>query len=620
MAKRSGKPPPGPRGRRLRNFRKRTTDFTNFMNELRREYGDIVSYKLPFMNCCVVFDAELIHEVLVTQQAYFRPWFPGDLTDDFKYGSIALHQGEEHRRRSDLMASTFARDSAGDYAEIVAEKAQLMGDRLLSDHVVDLVDEFDRFVWDAVVEIVLGRGIQLPRQLGEDTLSLAQLYLLIDLLRGARRLKSLPLPALRSGRKSVALVNEAIYGALQRARDTGYQGRDIATKYARATDEDIPTALDCDEAIRDELIILLTGQIDGPTSALAFGIHYLARNPGVRAKVEREVDDALKPGHTTSADPDRFPYINAVFNEVLRIDPPTSISLPKEATEDRMLGNHLIRKGTLVHAAVKSLHHHPEHWDRPSDFRPERWLDDSHRACPAHAYMPFGQGPHFCQGTDVARRMFVLGIASLARRLRLEPRSTEPPNRNNIAVGVVSPWTADVRKRPANDQTSREEALMSDPRQFPQGQDSSAIDSPEALPVLLARATGTIEADPETVFATVAHGGRHGDAIPEITSVEFVSDETMGVGARFRENREGNAVQVLLQKLAKVHRNVIECTESVPCQRVRYTSDGAGVLWHSTYTLTPYPDRGATQVELRLETWPKNLLGKWLPQMLRNAF
>ncbi|MCY3592848.1 MAG: cytochrome P450 [Acidobacteria bacterium] len=445
---REPKTPPGPQGRRLRNFRQRTTNHVDFVNQLRCEYGEIVSYRLPFMKCCVVFDAELIREVLVTQQPYFQPWFPGDLTDDWKYGSIALHQGEEQRRRSDLMTSAFAGDAEGAYADIVAEQATAMRGRLRSSKTVDLVEEFDRFVWDSVVEVILGRGVQIPRQLGEDTLNLAQLYLVLDLLPGARLLKSLPLPALRRGKKSRALVDEAIYGAIRRARDSGYSSGDIAAKYTRASDrKDRAPLLDCDEAIRDELIILLTGQIDGPTSALSLGIHYLSVNSGVRTKVEEEVDVVLNGGSIDGADYGRLRYVDAVFKEVLRVDPPTAVMLPKEATEDRVLGGYLIRKGTLVHVAMKALHHQPEYWDRPSEFRPERWLHSSQPTCPAHSYIPFGLGPHFCQGMEVARRIFVFGIASLAQKVRLEPRSADPPKRNDIAVGVVGPWTADVHER-----------------------------------------------------------------------------------------------------------------------------------------------------------------------------
>ena len=134
--------------------------------------------------------------------------------------------------------------------------------------------------------------------------------------------------------------------------------------------------------------------------------------------------------------------------------------------------------------------------------------------------------------------------------------------------------------------------------------------------VLVARMIDTIDADPEAVFVTVAHGGRHGDAIPEVESVDFVSDETMGVGAQFRENRDWTAVQVLFAKFARLHRNVIECIEYEPNRRVRYMSNGAGARWHSIYTLIPVGE-DRTRLELRLEILPKNLLGRWLPQLMK---
>ncbi|MDE0658562.1 MAG: cytochrome P450 [Gammaproteobacteria bacterium] len=440
--------PPGPKGGRLGNLRERTQNYTEFADRLRREYGEIVSYELPFMKCCIVFDLDLVREVLVTQQPFYRPWFPGDVTDDWKYGSISLHQGEEHRRRAEFMASVFAEDASGAYAEVVAEKALLLRDRLLSRKDVDLVKEFERFAWDAVVGIVLGRDVELPRQLGEDTLSLQKMYLMLDIMPGPKLFKSLPLPTLRRGRKSLKLVDDAIYAAMQRARDSGYSGSDVVGKYVRARDLDgTAGGLDNDQAIRDELIILLTGFIDAPTSALAFGVHYLARNPDVRLKLEQEADTVLNGGSIDPADFDRLPYTGAVLDEVLRIDPPTPVMLPKEATEDRVLGGYLIPKGTLVHVAMRALHHTSEYWERASDFSPERWLENPRPPCPADAYIPFGLGPHFCQGMDVARRLFVFAMAALAKRLRLEPRSADPPNRNDTAVGVVGPWTADVHER-----------------------------------------------------------------------------------------------------------------------------------------------------------------------------
>ena len=148
------------------------------------------------------------------------------------------------------------------------------------------------------------------------------------------------------------------------------------------------------------------------------------------------------------------------------------------------------------------------------------------------------------------------------------------------------------------------------------GQPDPGVEVGDSKPILLARGIDTWNVEQETVFATLAHGGRHGEAIPEIERVDFVSGRTMGVGAQFREIRDWTPIQVAFAKLAKLHQNVITCIEYQPHRRVRYMSNGAGVRWHSIYTLTPM-DEGRTQVELRLEIRPKNLLGKWLPQLLK---
>lgn len=146
--------------------------------------------------------------------------------------------------------------------------------------------------------------------------------------------------------------------------------------------------------------------------------------------------------------------------------------------------------------------------------------------------------------------------------------------------------------------------------------DPRAVAVGDTEPMLVARMVDTMDADPEAVFATIGHGGRHGEAIPEIERVDFVSEKTEGVGAQFRETRDWTAAQVFFAKLAKLHRNVIECIEYEPNRRVRYMSNGAGTLWHSIYTLTPEGER-RTRVELRLEIRPKNLLGRWLPHLLK---
>jgi cytochrome P450 len=440
--------PPGPKGRRLRNFWRRTTDYPGFMRRLNGEYGDIVYYELPFMKCCAVFDADLIREVLVAQQSSFPPWFPGGLNQFLEYGALPLCQDEEQRRRSEFMKAAFSEERMKAYAQIVIEKARELRDRCRSGETVDIVREMERFTWDALVAIIVGRDVEIPRRIGEHLLDFMKLHLVQDMLPLGQQLKRLPLPAFRRGYESNRTLDEAMYRAMYRAREPSHSGEDVISHYVRAGDRE--RVLPNDRAIRDEMFVLLNAFIDAPAAALVFGVQLIAGDSAVRQRVEREVDEVLDGRQVEPDDFDRLPYLRAVLQETLRLEPPTHVLLPKEASDDRIVGGYRIPKGTLMHVGMHVLHRRPEHWERAGEFRPERWLEEPSPGpprVPEHAYIPFGEGPHTCRGTDVATRLFVFGLATLSQELRLEPASSAPPKRNSMAVGVSGAWRVNVRER-----------------------------------------------------------------------------------------------------------------------------------------------------------------------------
>ncbi|MCY4559321.1 MAG: cytochrome P450 [Chloroflexi bacterium] len=455
--------PPGPRGRKLRNFRQRTTGYREFMDQLHEQYGDIVYYELPFQKCCAVFSAELIRDVLVTQESSFPPWFPGELHEFLEapgceYRALALSYGQEHKLRSALMKGAFTADRVNLYAESILAKACEFRERHRAGQVVDLIKEMERYVWDALVAIILGRDVVLPRSVGEDFLNFMKAYIILDMiplgerLKKGQRLRKVPLPVFRRGYEGNETVDNAIYSAIERARDPSHAGDDVVSHYVRARERknDGDWVLESDQAIRAEIAILLNAFVDAPTCLMVFGVHLLARRPSVLDRLQREVDEVLGGRPPRPEDFDRLRYARAVVSEILRLEPPPQVLLPKEPTRDCVVGGYLIPKGTLMHVAMRVLHHRPEHWDDPEDFRPERWLDEPPPGpprVPEHAYIPFGLGSHICRGADVATRLFVLGMATFMQRLRFEPQSTRPPKRNDNAIGLKGTWFATVRNR-----------------------------------------------------------------------------------------------------------------------------------------------------------------------------
>lgn len=66
----------------------------------------------------------------------------------------------------------------------------------------------------------------------------------------------------------------------------------------------------------------------------------------------------------------------------------------------------------------------PRWFDRPEEFKPERWENDFESRLPRCAYFPFGDGPRVCIGARFAMLEMVLILATIVHRcsLALVPR------------------------------------------------------------------------------------------------------------------------------------------------------------------------------------------------------
>jgi cytochrome P450 len=66
-------------------------------------------------------------------------------------------------------------------------------------------------------------------------------------------------------------------------------------------------------------------------------------------------------------------------------------------------------------------HRHPAFWDKPDEFRPERFLPGHAPDRPKFAYFPFGGGPRVCIGNTFALMEGALVLAALVQRFQLSP-------------------------------------------------------------------------------------------------------------------------------------------------------------------------------------------------------
>ncbi|MGB0256384.1 MAG: cytochrome P450 [Flavobacteriaceae bacterium] len=181
--------------------------------------------------------------------------------------------------------------------------------------------------------------------------------------------------------------------------------------------------------IIDELIILIVAGHETTANALCFLCYELGQNPEYLEKVKAEIQ-SLEGSTTPYEQLGQLPYAQAVVNETLRRYPPAWIVDRKALAEDQ-IGAEWIPKDAFIAVSIYELHHHPDYWDNPMTFLPERFLKP-----PPAVYIPFGAGPRMCIGNHFALFEMTEVLRQLALHYTLTPITKTP---NSLALITLQP-------------------------------------------------------------------------------------------------------------------------------------------------------------------------------------
>jgi cytochrome P450 len=245
-----------------------------------------------------------------------------------------------------------------------------------------------------------------------------------------------------------ARLDEYLFGMIRERRAAlgrGERRNDLLEMLIEAQDADTGERMN-DQQIRDEISGIYGAGHETTALALTWAWHALNRYPAVLTKIRLEVD-AL--GHTVQpSDLPNLPYTLAVLEETMRLFPPVPVTF-RSAFETTQLGGNPIVKGNLVAIAIRNIHRHPDYWQDPLEFRPERFLPENKASLNRNAYMPFLSGPHMCIGNHFALIEGQLLLAMMAQRCDLieSPRQSDE---GKMAITMRPKYGLPVTIRPRN--------------------------------------------------------------------------------------------------------------------------------------------------------------------------
>lgn len=237
----------------------------------------------------------------------------------------------------------------------------------------------------------------------------------------------LPTPRNRFYKNAREQMLRTVKRMVAERRLRGVAARDLLDILLSARDEETGLGFSDDDVVNEAIILLVAGH-DTVAAALAWTFYLLSQNPLEDTKFFDEVCAALKGAYPDVSSLEKMPYTRMIFEESMRLYPP-AWGQPRQAIEEDVIEGYHLPKGAVISLAQWVTHRHPDFWDEPERFCPERFTPGAAAQRPKFAYFPFGGGARVCIGQYFGMLEGLLILSALGQKYRFElvaNRQVEP--------------------------------------------------------------------------------------------------------------------------------------------------------------------------------------------------
>lgn len=417
----AGRTPPGPPRRATFGLlRKLKADRLALMAEARAEYGDAVRVVIGPKKLYIFNHPDHAKHVLADNAANYHKGI-GYVESKRALGDgLLTSEGELWRKQRRTIQPVFQHKRIARQADVIVEEAAKLVARLRSfegGSSVDVLEEVTGLTLGVLGRTLLDADLGAFESIGH-SFEHVQDQAMFDMETMGMVPIWLPLPKQRRFHRARADLTRIVQLLVdERQANPRAAGDDVLTRLIESTSQETDPRV-ADQRMRDELITLLLAGHETTASTIGWTLFLVDQHPEVAEKLHAEAVSVLGDRLPTYEDLHHFRYTTMVLNEVMRMYPPVWILTRRAVGEDEVGGYH-VPAGSDVLICPFTLHRHPDYWDSPDVFDPERFNPDVTTSRPRYAYIPFGAGPRFCVGNHLGLMEATFVVAMLFRDLKL---------------------------------------------------------------------------------------------------------------------------------------------------------------------------------------------------------
>jgi cytochrome P450 len=399
----------------------RKKGFLNVLFDERKKHGDVFRIKLGPQPAFVIAHPDGLERVLASHIDNFPKGETYDGVREILGQGLVTAMGRHWRKQRMLLQPTFHRASLKEMVECMVEQSELYFDDLKKRHpsggVIDAHREMTKLTLDVVINALFGAGLLSSSDVSYEAV-IGALEVVNERSNGFALPLSVPTPKNLRFKRVLKELNKIVYGLIKKARDLGPEHESIRSTLLgmllSSTDADTGKPLP-DAIIRDELLTFFVAGHETTALTMTWLFTLLDEAPEVIEKLREEADRVVGDRLPTFEDLPKLTYTLQVIHETLRLRGPVAVVARNCAVDDNICG-YEVKKGDMVLPFFYGAHRHPDYWEDPERFDPERFTEARSKGRDRWCYIPFSAGQRVCIGNNFSLYESQLIIAMLVQR------------------------------------------------------------------------------------------------------------------------------------------------------------------------------------------------------------